>query len=198
MTIHTKNRTTGKPDFDDVMNEVEQEIEEQRAEEEIVSRVPELKQLNSNITKAIKALNDAKTSLDTAVKEYRSVVAKTGATARSFYTKIDSINTHIDGVMADAPSKLTVSISATDADMETFQGEINKEHQFLIEEFKKHNKAANDALIYARRDYMYRYKETEGIYFGHISQWYFLFFYSIGIFGFVSVIAWVAVNHWTK
>ena len=38
-----------KPDFDDMMNEVQEEIEEHDAEDAVVSRAPELRQLSENI-----------------------------------------------------------------------------------------------------------------------------------------------------
>lgn len=41
-----------KPDFDDMMNEVQEEIEEHDAEDAVVSRAPELRQLSENIDKA--------------------------------------------------------------------------------------------------------------------------------------------------
>ena len=183
-----------------MMEQARQEAEAKQTEQSIIDRAPELKQLAETINKATEALNKAKTELDKALVAYRNTVNKTGEIANGIHTKIDSINTHIDGVVKTAPSKLTVSISATDEDMKTFKDAIDKEHQFLIDEFKKHNKATNDALIDARKDYMYRYKETEGIYFGHISQWFFLFFYSIGIFGTLAVVIVMVGNyfHWFR
>ena len=38
-----------KPDFDDMMSEVQEEIEEHDAEDAVVSRAPELRQLSENI-----------------------------------------------------------------------------------------------------------------------------------------------------
>ena len=44
--------TEERSDFDNMMNDVENEVEEQQAEDGLVSRVPELKQLSEDIDKA--------------------------------------------------------------------------------------------------------------------------------------------------
>ena len=44
--------TEEKSDFDNMMNDVENEVEEQQAEVGLVNRVPELKQLSKDIDKA--------------------------------------------------------------------------------------------------------------------------------------------------
>ena len=41
--------TEERSDFDNMMNDVENEVEEQQAEDGLVNRVPELKQLSENI-----------------------------------------------------------------------------------------------------------------------------------------------------
>ena len=41
-----------KPDYDNMMNEVREEIEENDAEDEVVKRAPELRRLSENIDKA--------------------------------------------------------------------------------------------------------------------------------------------------
>ena len=45
-------------------NEVQEEIQEKDAEQDIISRVPELKQLSSDIDKATTAVINAKLSLE--------------------------------------------------------------------------------------------------------------------------------------
>ena len=44
------------PDFEEMMNEVNEEIQEKDAEQDIISRIPELKRLNADIEKAITAV----------------------------------------------------------------------------------------------------------------------------------------------
>lgn len=41
--------TEARSDFDNMMNDVENEVEEQQAEDGLVNRVPELKQLSEDI-----------------------------------------------------------------------------------------------------------------------------------------------------
>ena len=40
------------PDFDEMMNEVNEEIQEKDAEQDIINRVPQLKELSANIDQA--------------------------------------------------------------------------------------------------------------------------------------------------
>lgn len=57
------------PDFDDMMNEVEEELEVQQAEQEIVDRLPQLKQLSADIDKATTAVINAKLSLESSIRQ---------------------------------------------------------------------------------------------------------------------------------
>ena len=49
--------TEERCDFDNMMNDVENEVEEQQAEDGLVNRVPELKQLSEDIDKATNTHN---------------------------------------------------------------------------------------------------------------------------------------------
>ena len=51
MIRKNKNKET-HPDFEEMMNEVEEDIQEQDAEQDIINRVPELKKLSSSIDTA--------------------------------------------------------------------------------------------------------------------------------------------------
>ena len=51
MIRKSKNKET-HPDFEEMMIEVKEDIQEQDAEQDIISRVPELKELSGNIDKA--------------------------------------------------------------------------------------------------------------------------------------------------
>ena len=54
--IRKSKNNENKPDFDVMFNEVQEEIQEKDAEQDIISRVPELKQLSSDIDKATTAV----------------------------------------------------------------------------------------------------------------------------------------------
>ena len=50
--IRTNKYNETKPDFEEMMSEVKEDIQEQDAEQDIINRVPELKELSGNIDKA--------------------------------------------------------------------------------------------------------------------------------------------------
>lgn len=53
MSIIRKNKThEDMPDFDEMMSEVNEDIQEKDAEQDIISRVPELRKLRENIDQA--------------------------------------------------------------------------------------------------------------------------------------------------
>ena len=49
--IKRSNKTEETPDFDEMMNEVEHEMETLQAKQAIIDQVPELRQLGSDIEK---------------------------------------------------------------------------------------------------------------------------------------------------
>ena len=69
MIRKNKNKET-KPDFEEMMNEVEEDIQEQDAEQDIISRVPELKELSGNIDKATNTCANAKLGLESRSEEH--------------------------------------------------------------------------------------------------------------------------------
>ncbi len=52
-----------------MMNEIKEELEVQQAEQDIVNRVPELKQLSADIDKATTAVINAKLSLESSIRQ---------------------------------------------------------------------------------------------------------------------------------
>ena len=50
--IRTNKYNETKPDFEEMMSEVKEDIQEQDAEQDIINRVPELKELSGNIDMA--------------------------------------------------------------------------------------------------------------------------------------------------
>ena len=57
-----------KTDFDDMMSEVQEEIEEHDAEDAVISRAPELRQLSENIDKATNTWVNATLQLESAIR----------------------------------------------------------------------------------------------------------------------------------
>ena len=59
--------TEERSDFDNMMNDVENEVEEQQAEDGLVNRVPELKQLSEDIDKATNTFINATLEMESAI-----------------------------------------------------------------------------------------------------------------------------------
>ena len=161
-----------KPDFDDMMNEVQEEIEEHDAEDAVVSRAPELRQLSENIDKAVDTISG----------------------------KVDTINTHIDNVLKDAPTKLKVSVRVDDVDWKKIQDMFDKQHEWMTTQMQKHIREVNQMFYEERRRVQERYKEYDGTYLGHYVQYFFWFFFVLGlvIFGLAIFLMLDSHYHWTK
>lgn len=139
--IRKSKNNENKPDFDVMFNEVQEEIQEKDAEQDIISRVPELKQLSSDIDKATTAIINAKLSLENSIRFTQREEGVLGAAVNTISKKVDSINEHIDQVMEDAPTKLKVSVSVSDDDWQKMQGHhtlwLGEEKQMLVDQHKQ-------------------------------------------------------------
>ena len=170
------------PDFDEMWGEVQEEIQEKDAEQDIVSRVPELKQLSADIEKAITAVINAKISLESSIQFTKREEGVLGAAVKTISDKVDSINGHIDGVLEDAPTKLKVSVNVADADWQKIQDLFDQEHRWMLAKMQEHIREVNGMFAEERKKVQKRYKEYDGCYLGHYSQWFFWFFFTIGFF----------------
>ena len=132
-----------KPDFDDMMSEVQEEIEEHDAEDAVVSRAPDLRQLSENIDKATNTWVNATLQLESAIRKYNSAQTALGNAVGTISGKVDTINKHIDNVLKEAPTKLQVSVKVSDADRKTIQDMFDKEHKWMTGQMKKHIREVN-------------------------------------------------------
>ena len=121
MAIKKSKNNESITDFDNMMNEVEEELEVQQAEQNIADRVPELKQLSSDIDKATTAVINAKLSLESSIRQSQREEGVLGAAVNTISGKVDTINENIDHVMEDAPTKLKVTVNVSDADWQRMQ-----------------------------------------------------------------------------
>ena len=141
MAIKKSKNKESITDFDNMMNEVEEELEVQQAEQNIADRVPELKQLSSDIDKATTAVINAKLSLESSIRQSQREEGILGAAVNTISNKVDSINEHIDQVMEDAPTKLKVTVNVSDDDWEKMQKLHNQwmeqEKQMLADQYKQ-------------------------------------------------------------
>ena len=120
MIRKNKNNET-KPDFEEMMSEVKEDIQEQDAEQDIISRVPELKELSGNIDKATNNCVNATLQCESVIHQYQRAERKLDDSVTTISAKFDTINEHIDQVMEDAPTKLKVSVNVSDADWQKMQ-----------------------------------------------------------------------------
>ena len=121
MAIKKSKNNESITDFDNMMNEVEEELEVQQAEQNIADRVPELKQLSTDIDKATTAVINARLSLESSIRQSQREEGVLGAAVNTISGKVDTINEHIDQVMEDAPTKLKVTVTVCDTDWQKMQ-----------------------------------------------------------------------------
>ncbi len=174
--------TEERSGFDNMMNDVENEVAEQQAEDGLVNRVPELKQLSEDIDKATNTFINATLELESAIQQYQRTEINLGGAVTTIGRKVDTINQHIDKVLENAPTKLKVSVQVNDADWQKIQELFAKERQWMTAQMQGHIREVNSIFIDERKKVRERYKEYDGCYLGHYAQWFFWFFFTIGIF----------------
>ena len=141
MAIKKSKNKESITDFDNMMNEVEEELEVQQAEQNIADRVPELKQLSTDIDKATTAVINARLSLESSIRQTQREEGVLGAAVNTISGKVDTLNKHIDHIMEDAPTKLKVTVNVSDDDWEKMQGHhtqwLGEEKQMLADQYKQ-------------------------------------------------------------
>ena len=187
-----------KPDYENMMNEVREEIEENDAEDAVVSRAPELRRLSENIDKATNTWINATLQLESAIRKYNTAQTVLTNTVGTISGKVDSINTHIDNVLKEVPDKLKVSVHASDEDMAAIKKMFDKEHKWMLSQMQKHIREVNSMIEEERKDARKRFKEYDGCYLGHYVQYFFWFFFVLGFFVLCVVIIMLLgrQNHW--
>ena len=181
--------TEERSDFDNMMNDVENEVEEQQAEDGLVNRVPELKQLSEDIDKATNTFINATLELESAIQQYQRAEAKLGGAVTTISKKVDTINQHIDKVLENAPTQLKVSVNVNDADWQKIQELFAKERQWMTAQMQTHIREVNSMFADERKKVRERYKEYDGCYLEYYVQWFFWFFFILGFSVFVGIIS---------
>lgn len=195
MIRKSRNQET-QPDFDEMMNEVEEDIQEQDAGQDIISRVPELKQLSGDIDTATNTCANARLGLESAIQQYQRAENKLDNAITTISGKVDTINTHIDKAIEDAPTKLKVSVHVSDADWQKIQDLFAQQHQWVTTKIQEHIKEVNNMLVEERKKVRDRYKEYDGCYLGHYAQWFFWFFFTIGFSVVAGGLAMLIAQHY--
>ena len=139
--IKKSKNNENKPDFDVMFSEVQEEIQEKDAEDEVINRTSELRKLSENIDKATTAVINAKLSLESSIRQTQREEGVLGAAVNTISNKVDSINEHIDQIMEDAPTKLRVTVNVSDADWQKMQELhaqwLEQEKQMLADQYKQ-------------------------------------------------------------
>ena len=70
----------------------------------------------------------------------------------------------------------------------------------MTTQMQKHIREVNSMFADERKKVRERYKEYDGCYLGHYAQWFFWFFFSIGIFVVATIIVMIVGQeyHWFK
>ena len=186
--IRKSKNNEDKPDFEKMWGEVEEDIQEKDAEQDIISRVPELKELSGNIDKATNNCVNATLQCESVIRQYQRAEEKLGNSVDTISGKVDTINEHIDQVMEDAPTKLKVTVTLCDTDWQKIQDLLNKQREWVINQAQATVREVNTMLVEERKKTMNRYKEYDGCYLGHYAQWFFWLFFVLGFFIFTAVI----------
>ena len=119
--IRTNKNNENKPDFEEMMLEVKEDIQEQDAEQDIVNRVPELRRLNNNIEQATNNCVNATLQCESVIQQYQRAERKLDDSVTTISGKVDTIIEHVDQVMEDAPTKLKVTVNVSDTDRQKMQ-----------------------------------------------------------------------------
>ena len=193
--IRKSKNNEDKPDFEKRWGEVEEDIQEKDAEQDIISRVPELKELSGNIDKATNNCVNATLQCESVIRQYQRAEEKLDNAVDTISGKVDTINERIDHVMEDAPKKLKVTVTLCDADWQKIQDLLNKQREWVINQAQTTVREVNTMLVEERKKTMDRYNEYDGCYLGHYAQWFFWFFFVLGFFIFAAVIV-MLVGKW--
>ncbi len=193
--IRKSKNNEDKPNFEKMWGEVEENIQEMDAEQEIISRVPELKRLNEDIEQATNNCVNATLQCESVIRQYQRAEEKLGNAVDTISDKVDTINERIDHVMEDAPKKLKVTVTLCDADWQKIQDLLNKQREWVINQAQTTVREVNTMLVEERKKTMDRYKEYDGCYLGHYAQWFFWFFFVLGFFIFDAMVV-MLVGKW--
>ena len=197
MIKRSKNQE-GRPDFDDVMNGVEQEVQADKAEQNLDDRISKIEQLATTVDEATTAVINAKLTLETAIRQSQREEGKLEAAVTTAKTKVETINNHLDNALKEAPTKLKVSVEVSDADWQKMQQMFDEHNKQILVKMQEHLKEVNAMFANERRKVNERYKEYDGVYLGHYAQWFVGFFFCLGFFVFWGYIAVLIAQHYGK
>ena len=196
--IKKSKNNENKPDFDVMFNEVQKEIQEKDAEDEVINRTSDLRKLSENIDKATTAVINAKLSLESSIRQTQREEGVLGAAVKTISDKVDTIDKHIDQVMEDAPTKLKVTVTVCDTDWQKMQELHNQwmeqEKQMLADQYK-HQETLWQKQSHRLTEIV---RKNEGVWLSA------KIFYIVGFLSLLSIItivleiAFYVYFHWTQ
>ena len=197
MIKRSKNKDN-RPDFDDVMNGVEQEVQADKAEQNLDDRISKIEQLATTVDEATTAVINAMLTLETAIRQSQREEGKLEAAVTTAKTKVETINNHLDNALKEAPTKLKVSVEVSDADWQKMQQMFDEHNKQIKLKMQEHLKEVNAMFANERRKVNERYKEYDGVYLGRYAQWFVGIFFCLGFFGFCGLIGVLIAQHYGK
>ena len=196
--IRKSKNNENKPDFDVMFNEVQKEIQEKDAEDEVINRTSDLRKLSENIDKATNTWVNATLQLESAIHEYQRAEVKLGNAVNTISDKVDTIKKHIDQVMEDAPTKLKVTVTVCDTDWQKMQELHNQwmeqEKQMLADQYKQQE------TLWRKQSHRLTdiVRNNEGVW---LSQHLFYIVGSLSLLSIITIvleIAFYVYFHWTQ
>ena len=185
-------------DFDDVMNDVELEVQADKAEQGLDDRISKIEQLATTVDEATTAVINAKLTLETAIRQSQREEGKLEAAVTTAKTKVETINNHLDNALKEAPTKLKVSVEVSDADWQKMQQMFDEHNKQIQLKMQEHLKEVHAMFADERRKVNERYKEYDGVYLGHYAQWFVGIFFCFGFFIFCGFIGVLIAQHYGK
>ena len=91
-----------------------------------------------------------------------------------------------------------MSVQVNDADSKKIQELFAKEHQCMTAQMQVHIRKVNSMFADERKKVRERYKEYDGCYLGYYAQWFFWFFFTIGIFVVAGGVGMIIVQSYGK
>ena len=182
------------PDFDEVMNDVEQEVETGKAEQELIDRIPQLQQFVKNVDLATNTFINSTLELENAINMYLHAEDKFQGAVNTISGKVATINSHIDDMLKEAPTKLNVSVEVRSEDWQKIEKMFDDHNKKILGMMQGNINKVNDMFAEEREAVRRRYKEYDGVYLGRYAQWFVAFFFVIGFFVSCYVIVMLIAN----
>ena len=181
-----------------MFNEVQKEIQEKDAEDEVINRTSDLRKLSENIDKATNTWVNATLQLESAIHEYQRAEVKLGNAVNTISDKVDTIKKHIDQIIEDAPTKLKVTVTVCDTDWQKMQELHNQwmeqEKQMLADQYKQQE------TLWRKQSHRLTdiVRNNEGVW---LSQHLFYIVGSLSLLSIITIvleIAFYVYFHWTQ